>query len=64
MTSSKRGSNDELQDWEVICKDMKGDSSLLELWENYRKTNSYSGEISYETVMDVVEEIGRRINRI
>ena len=61
-TSEKRGSEDELREWKDICEDMRADSSLLGLWENYRNYNSYSREISYNTIMDAVEEIGRRVS--
>ena len=60
-TSNKRGSREELKDWEEICKDMRLASSLSDLWINYRNNNSYSRDIPYESVMDTVEEIGRRI---
>ena len=60
-TSNKRGSREELKDWAEICKDMRLASSLSDLWINYRNNNSYSRDIPYESVMDTVEEIGRRI---
>ncbi len=61
MTSVKRGSEDEIKDWMEICGDMRVDSALFNLWENYRNNHSYAKEVSYENVMDVVEEIGRKI---
>ena len=61
-TSRKRDSEDELAQRDEICEEMRHDRVLKTLWENYRRSNSYSGDVSYEEVIGIVEEIGKLIN--
>ena len=61
-TSQKRNSQKELAEWADICDEMKHDTTLMRLCDNYRKNNQYASEVSYEEVIHAVEEIGKRIS--
>ena len=61
-TSQRRNSQKELAEWADICDEMKHDTTLMRLWDNYRKNNQYASEVSYEEVIHAVEEIGKRIS--
>ncbi|MBO4609071.1 MAG: nucleotidyl transferase AbiEii/AbiGii toxin family protein [Lachnospiraceae bacterium] len=60
-TSRKRGSENELADWDEICEDMKQDAELIKLWDNYISNNPYSQGVTFEDVMKAVEEVGKRL---
>lgn len=61
-TARKRGSEEELEFWKEICDDMREDESLKNLWFNYQKYNRYAETVNFESALDTVEEISRRIN--
>ena len=61
-TSKNRESEKELADWHDIYVDMKQDTSLKDLWDNYRSNNTYAQGLSYEAVLDVVETVGERLS--
>jgi predicted nucleotidyltransferase component of viral defense system len=63
-TARKRGSLDDMSEWEEIIGDMKEDSALSELWNNYCRNNSYASGISFEMVMDVTKSIAQLISEI
>lgn len=58
-TSKKRGSEKDLSEWADICEEMRLDPSLRSLWDNYRENNTYAAEVSFEDILDVVEEVGK-----
>lgn len=61
-TSKKRESESIMTEWKEICEDMINDSALKNLWSNYRKTNAYAANISYEEIMKTVEDLAKQIN--
>ncbi|MDO4488931.1 MAG: nucleotidyl transferase AbiEii/AbiGii toxin family protein [Eubacteriales bacterium] len=61
-TSIKRGSSKELDEWKDICTEMSEDEALRELWNNYIRTNEYANTLSFEEVIESVEDVGNFIN--
>ena len=61
-TSYKRGSQEEMQDYEEIIEDIKEDSYLRSLWEVYLSENKYIGDLTYENVIDLVAIISEKVN--
>ncbi len=62
-TAKKRGSLGEMEEWNEICNDIKQESSLKRLWDNYRKDNQYAAEISFEDVVNNLIEVGKQLDR-
>ncbi len=63
-TSDKRGSQEEMQDYEEIIEDIKDDSYLRSLWEVYLNENKYIGNLKFDKVVDVVTILSNRINEM
>jgi hypothetical protein len=42
MQQVRRGSEKELADWESICEDLKIDSAVAKLWEDYSTEYTYA----------------------
>lgn len=63
-TSDKRGSHDEMQDYEEIIEDIKEDSYLRSLWEAYLSENKYIRDLTFDKVVDVVTILSNRINEM
>ena len=61
-TSAKRNSSEELNRWEEIISELKEDTAIKLLWENYQKENTYAGSYSYQDVIGTVRIIGSLIN--
>ena len=56
-TCRKRGTEDLFKKAEPIIETISEDSSLGELWEQYRKKFNYASEISYDDVIGSVSEL-------
>ena len=63
-TSDKRGSQEEMQDYEEIIEDIKEDSYLRSLWEVYLSENKYIGDLTFDKVVDVVTIISNRVSEL
>jgi hypothetical protein len=61
MQQVRRGSENELADWESICEDLKNDSAISKLWEDYSTEYSYASGITYEAIMESVEELAEML---
>ena len=61
-TSRKRGSEEELSEWRDICREMRDDTGLQRLWENYTQTNEFAREMTFAEVLNAVEDVGTYIN--
>lgn len=57
-TAGKRASLDKIQDYKEICNEMKQESALRRLWDNYIKEYEYAAAISYEDVIENVRNVG------
>jgi predicted nucleotidyltransferase component of viral defense system len=58
-TARKRGSLELMSEWKEIIDDMKEDSTLKALWNNYCENNIYASEISYEKVMEMIFKVSK-----
>lgn len=63
-TARKRNSLEEMGEWLEICKDIKQESALSELWKNYIKDNQYAANITFEKVVNNLIEVGQYLNDI
>ena len=61
-TAIKRGSLDTMSEWKEIITDMRVDSLLIQLWNNYCQNNSYAAGINFETVMDTTQIIAELLD--
>ena len=61
-TSNKRGSQEIMKEYEEIIEDIKEDSYLRSLWEVYLSENKYTGDLTFDKVVDVFIIISNRIN--
>lgn len=61
-TSDKRGSMEELRDWQDILADIRKEPSLQRLWDNYAKDSSYASALTFSEVLDTVEEISVKMD--
>ena len=61
-TSKKRNSLNEMSDWEDILNDIKIDPALRSLWDNYCENNKYASGVSYEKIMDALEQVAKLID--
>lgn len=62
-TSEKRGSEKELQDWREIIEDIKNESAVELLWNNYSEENIYARGIEYHNVIETVYTVGEKLNK-
>lgn len=56
-TAKKRESLQTMLEWKEIIKDMREDTALKVLWNNYCVNNTYAEEVSYEDVMEILLRI-------
>lgn len=61
-TAEKRGSLDDMADWQDIVQDIRDEDALRQLWKNYQADNAYAAGITFDQVVDSVEEIGKLVN--
>ncbi len=61
-TAKKRGSLQEMSEWEEITEDLKKDAFIMRLWEQYVEENKYVGELTFEVVMNSVEKMAQVLN--
>lgn len=60
-TAVKRGSLNLLKEYEDICKEIKEDKALCDLWKNYVRDNPYASHLKYDDVVANVLEVGKYI---
>ena len=51
-----------MKDYEAIIEDIKDDSYLRSLWEEYLSENKYIGDLNFDKVVGVVIILSNRIN--
>lgn len=60
-TAEKRGSQSLLVQYEEICKELRDEQALHELWKNYIADNPYVSHLQYDDMIENVLEVGRYI---
>lgn len=60
-TAEKRNSIEILRDYEEIIEDIRNDSHLTNLWKIYVNENKYIGNLAFEDVVEVINEISKKI---
>lgn len=61
-TAQKRGSVDDIADWEEILKDIREEPQLYLLWDNYIADNKYVGDLEFHEILDTVDELARMLD--
>ena len=60
-TSIKRGSFEIIKNSEEIIKEIKNDNYLKSLWQVYIDENKYIGNLEFETTIDVLKTLFRKM---
>ena len=60
-TAKKRESLEIMSEWEEIIEDMKVDTALKVLWNNYCENNAYASEIGFDDVMKTILQIAEML---
>ncbi len=58
-TSVHRESSEKIADKDLIVMRIKENHDLQQMWQKYQKRFAYAKNISYEEIMDVIEELSR-----
>ncbi len=61
-TAKKRGSFEMMAEYEEIIDDIRAETALWNLWNNYCEENKYASGLSFNEVIDAVYAIGKLIN--
>lgn len=61
-TAKKRGSLQEMSDWEEIIEELRKDTFILRLWKQYVDENKYIGELTFENILNSVEKVAQILN--
>lgn len=61
-TAQKRNSVQDIEDWKDIIKDIREESQMYLLWDNYIAENKYIGELKFHIVLDTVEEVAKLLD--
>lgn len=63
-TAEKRGSSEELKEYQEITEDMRESQFLKRIWEKYQEENTYSEGIKFDDTLEVVLQIGEKVRNI
>ncbi len=61
-TARKRSSIEIFSDYEEIIEDIRSDSHLINLWNIYVNENKYIGDLDFEDVVNVIDEISEKLD--
>lgn len=61
-TARKRGSLEDMREWQDILRDMREEPQLYTLWRNYAAENPYVGELEFSKVLGTVETIAELLD--
>lgn len=61
-TAQKRDSVQDINDWKDILKDIREETQMYLLWDNYIAENKYIGDLDFHIVLDTVEEVARLLD--
>lgn len=61
-TARKRSSIEIFSDYEEIIEDIRSDSHLINLWNIYVNENKYIGDLAFEDVVNVIDEISEKLD--
>ncbi|MCR5420478.1 MAG: nucleotidyl transferase AbiEii/AbiGii toxin family protein [Lachnospiraceae bacterium] len=60
-TSRKRGSFEEINDWENIYDEIVAEEALINLWDNYRSEYRYASDIPYDEAISAVKYVAEKV---
>lgn len=61
-TAQKRGSVQDMKNWQDILTDIREEPQMVLLWNNYIAENKYIGALDFFSVLNTVEEIAGLVN--
>lgn len=63
-TAEKRGSSEDLKEYQEITEDMRESQFLRRIWKRYQEENTYSEGIKFDDTLEVVLQIGEQLRNI
>lgn len=60
-TAEKRGSSEELKEYQEVTEDMRESQFLKRIWGKYQEENTYSEGIKFDDTLEVVLQIGEKL---
>lgn len=63
VTAAKRGSLEELAEYKEIIEDMRESMFLKRIWEKYQEDNTYSEGIMFADTLNIVLQIGEKLEK-
>lgn len=57
-TAIHRGSREKIVDMNGIIEQISSNKNLRNMWEKYQKKFAYARDISYENVMEILDDVG------
>lgn len=61
-TAQKRDSVDDIHDWKDIIAEIREEPAMYQLWKNYIVDNKYIGELSFQYVLNTVDEVAKLLD--
>ncbi len=63
-TARKRDSLEEIRDWKEIAQEIRQESALIRLWDNYTRDNDYAAIFQFDEVVDTIEAVGTMLDKL
>lgn len=61
-TAEKRGSLEDIINWQSVLHDLYNEQQLYLLWNNYAVENKYIGNLKFESVLETLQEVSTLLN--
>ena len=58
-TAKKRGSTEDIEDWQPIFEEIRNEPQMYKLWNNYVFENKYIGDLKFEEVLSTLEDVAK-----
>ena len=58
-TAKKRGSTEDVEDWQSIIEEIRNEPQMYKLWSNYIFENKYIGDLKFEEVLSTLEDVAK-----
>ena len=58
-TAKKRGSTEDIEDWQSIIEEIRNEPQMCKLWNNYVFENKYIGDLKFEEVLSTLEDVAK-----
>ena len=58
-TAKKRGSTEDIEDWQSIIEEIRNEPQMYKLWNNYVFENKYIGDLKFEEVLSTLDDVAK-----